>query len=199
MVGALTKWQLEELNLNSLLLSDFRTWLEVICQPNVCVCVLWCAVDRLWLWTEASLSLKGNCCLVRRKPERTQAGRQAKIKRLECCIKQKKKPKRKKKKPIPRRRKSNKKKNWEFFKTTSGLERLRLKSTLFSVSWLEVSVAAVEAAEPKPQPQWDPWKPLWSFSVTSCDSDKGFSNWEQPLRFNACSGTLDLQVKDKFF
>lgn len=47
-----------------------------------------------------------------------------------------------------------KKNRTQFFKTTSGLERLQLKSTAFSVSWLEVSAAAAEAAEPKPQ--WDP-------------------------------------------
>lgn len=67
-----------------------------VTQPGVCFNVQ---------WTEARLSLKGNCRLVRRKPERMQAGRRAGENEMTGTLqKTEDKPKKKKKKQIPRRR-----------------------------------------------------------------------------------------------
>lgn len=161
----------------SLFLSDFRTVLEVICQWNeqLCVfqcvfqCVRWCAVDLLWRWTEASLSLKGNCCLVRRRTrkERRQAGEnQTTVKLQETEEKAKKKTKkansRKKEGQKERKKKTESSSKATQVWRDAGWNQLRPDSRL------EVSVSAAEGSEPKLQPQSHPWKPLWSF--TSCDS-----------------------------
>lgn len=77
------------------------------------VCVLWCAVDLQRLWTEASLTLKGSCCLVRRKPERTEAENEM------SCRDQKKKPRKKNKRQIPRRSESKRKEKREGTESSS--------------------------------------------------------------------------------
>lgn len=133
--GGLTKWQLEDFNPNSLHSSDFRKRLEVICQPGVCFNVQ---------WTEASLSLKGNCRLVRRKPERTRAGRQAGRRKWNDWnfAENRRKSQKKKKKADSQKdpKKKREKKKWELVRNNSGLERRRQKNQPFTVSCLEVSV-----------------------------------------------------------
>lgn len=137
----------------------------------VCVCMLWCAVDLLWLWTEASLALKGSCCLVRRKPERTQAGRR-KSNDWNVAKTRRKSQKRKKWGRFPEgERAKEKKKEKELRALQNQLKSGETPNKINSVpvSCLEVSVTAGEANEPQQQQLQDPQKPLWSLSVTLCD------------------------------